>query len=134
MATECYTKLRSGCWRGVRQDDLVVRHGGDEFVVLLDTVALAATSRAPDRYCIAAEIRSPVALADGQLIVSASIGLAMAYEAAGIADLLEMADQAMYRVKRPADTRAFRRRIAASEAGARSFATSAITGALGHHR
>jgi diguanylate cyclase (GGDEF)-like protein/PAS domain S-box-containing protein len=85
--------------RCVRQDDLVVRYGGDEFVVLLDAVrSRQQVEHMVER--IATEIRSPVALADGQLIVSASVGLAMAYEAAGIADLLEMADQAMYRAKR----------------------------------
>jgi diguanylate cyclase (GGDEF)-like protein len=85
--------------RCVRQDDLVVRYGGDEFVVLLDAVrSRQQVEQMVER--IAAEIRTPIALAEGQLIVSASIGLAMAQEAAGVTDLLQVADQAMYRAKR----------------------------------
>ncbi len=83
----------------VRHDDLVVRYGGDEFVVLLDTVR----SRQQVEHLvarIAAEIRAPIALADGQLIATASIGVAMAHDAADAVELLEVADQAMYRAKR----------------------------------
>ena len=83
----------------VRHDDLVVRYGGDEFVVLLDTVR----SRQQVEHLvarIAAEIRALIALADGQLIATASIGVAMAHDAADAVELLEVADQAMYRAKR----------------------------------
>jgi diguanylate cyclase (GGDEF)-like protein/PAS domain S-box-containing protein len=83
----------------VRQDDLVVRYGGDEFVVLLHAVrSQQQVEQMVER--ISTEIRIPIALADGQLIVTASIGLAMAHDAAETHDLLETADQAMYRAKR----------------------------------
>jgi diguanylate cyclase (GGDEF)-like protein len=76
-----------------------VRYGGDEFVVLLHAVrSQQQVEQMVER--IATEIRIPIALADGQLIVTASIGLAVAHDAAETQDLLETADQAMYRAKR----------------------------------
>jgi predicted signal transduction protein with EAL and GGDEF domain len=84
--------------RVVRPDDTVARLGGDEFAVLLedfkgpqDLIALA--SRMADA------LRNPVFLAGKSVMVSGSIGIAIAAADDQTQDLLRNADVAMYRAK-----------------------------------
>lgn len=78
--------------------DALVRLGGDEFAVLLDGHdEVHATSVAAD---LVAALQRPLDVGGQQLIVSASIGIAVAHEPGAIANLLRWADIAMYRAKR----------------------------------
>ncbi|HSJ11006.1 MAG TPA: EAL domain-containing protein [Longimicrobiales bacterium] len=83
----------------VRQEDTVARIGGDEFAILLDTVAdAAAVTLVVDR--IREALREPFSAEAGDVGACASIGIALSlsgYEHAE--DLLRDADTAMYRAK-----------------------------------
>ena len=82
-----------------RATDTVARLGGDEFVVVVEgmrdgTEALAAVER------IFAALRAPVAVLDTELMVSASVGVALAPQDGATVDaLLAAADRAMYGAK-----------------------------------
>jgi diguanylate cyclase (GGDEF)-like protein len=83
-----------GC---LRSADTGARLGGDEFTVLLEDVsgemeALSVAER------IAAALRIPVVLQGHEIVVSASIGVAIGPTGPG-QDLLREADLAMYRAK-----------------------------------
>lgn len=82
-------------------DDLAVRLSGDEFAAIL-----TAPATGPRRDwstlidTISEAIAEPMTIGDRQLVVTASIGLAVADdESVDIADLLHQADLAMYRAK-----------------------------------
>jgi diguanylate cyclase (GGDEF)-like protein len=83
----------------VRSSDTVARIGGDEFVVVLDT--LRSTEHA-DRVArsIGASLSKPFAVSGNQIAISASVGLAI-YPAHGMdaQSLIKKADQAMYQAK-----------------------------------
>ena len=81
-----------------RPSDTVARLGGDEFAVLLENVhglddALAAAER------IRRLFDTPFDLDGSDVVVSASIGIAMALDSLDAEELLRRADLAMYRVK-----------------------------------
>ena len=84
----------------VRHGDLVVRLGGDEFVCLLQGVADAAPLRQLCAKLLEAVSR-PMKVADLQLLVCPSIGVAMCPQHGTAAkDLMACADAAMYAAKR----------------------------------
>jgi diguanylate cyclase (GGDEF)-like protein len=81
-----------------RPSDTVARLGGDEFAVLLEGIrglddALAAAERLRRRF------DAPFDLDGSQVVVSASIGVAVAHGFTDPVELLRRADLAMYRVK-----------------------------------
>ncbi|WP_332672577.1 bifunctional diguanylate cyclase/phosphodiesterase [Aromatoleum sp.] len=80
-------------------DGLIARLGGDEFTILLEH--LDAEHQAPD---IAARIqealKKPFRLGDRELLVSASIGIAISAAGATAIELMRNADIAMYDAKR----------------------------------
>ena len=83
----------------VRPEDMAVRLGGDEFVLLLENITEQSHVTAiADR--ISKNLKMPVMLAGREVIVTASIGIAMSqptHEQAN--DLLRDADVAMYQAK-----------------------------------
>lgn len=87
-----------GRLRGLlREGDLAVRWGGDEFVLLVGVGSVAESHAVADRVVTA--VRAPVRLADGRLVeVTASVGLATTTD--GTAGLVARADAAMYDAKR----------------------------------
>ena len=81
-----------------RPTDTVARLGGDEFAVLLEDLrglddALGAAERLRRRF------DEPFDLDGSQVVVSASIGVALAHDSLDPVELLRRADLAMYRVK-----------------------------------
>ncbi len=83
----------------VRSTDLVARLGGDEFAILTDDGPDLRRSRAMAERLVT-ELRVPYLLGEQQVIVTASIGIATARDAAGgAADLVRNADVAMYMAK-----------------------------------
>ena len=89
------TKLASN----VRQDDVVVRQGGEEFVILLRQCALApAADRANEIRCALQAMRTDIG--GLSLAVTASFGLAEWTGTNGFEDALYLADQALYLAKR----------------------------------
>ena len=84
----------------VRDGDHVVRFGGDEFVVLVEQVAARAEVE-PIIGRIHAVLAKPIALPDGEVTLSVSIGAAEASPEHHTAeDILSAADRAMYATKR----------------------------------
>jgi diguanylate cyclase (GGDEF)-like protein/PAS domain S-box-containing protein len=85
----------------VRQNDMIGRFGGDEFVVICEEADDAAVSRIAGR--IAAVIRDPIDGVSSDFPLSASVGVAVYQpgdaERATAAVMLRVADEAMYRSK-----------------------------------
>lgn len=83
----------------IRETDLAARLGGDEFVILLETV-----TGIPDAVAVAerilADLRSPLTVAQREVFISTSIGIALgAAHYTTAAEILRDADLAMYRAK-----------------------------------
>lgn len=86
----------AGCLRG---GDTVHRFGGDEFVIVLPDLPDATAAEPVARRLLAA-LERPVPVAEGELCVSASIGIAFYPDDGEDADtLLKHADAAMYQAK-----------------------------------
>jgi diguanylate cyclase (GGDEF)-like protein len=83
-----------------REDDTVSRYGGDEFLYLLmaiddDKHVMQIAQK------IAAAIQKPCTLSVGEVIVRSSIGISVYPKDGSTAvELIDSADQAMYRAKR----------------------------------
>jgi diguanylate cyclase (GGDEF)-like protein/PAS domain S-box-containing protein len=82
----------------LRPNDTVARLGGDEFTILLDGVTGAPeASRIAER--VQQVLRDPLHVADRELFVGASIGIALATGDATPEAVMRDADVAMYRAK-----------------------------------
>jgi predicted signal transduction protein with EAL and GGDEF domain len=81
----------------IRPGDIVARLGGDEFVVALPSASPVEAERIAARLLDA--FREPVVVAGRRLVVSTSIGIALADEGATAETLLRDADAALYLAK-----------------------------------
>jgi len=90
---EIATRLREA----VRPGDTVARFGGDEFVVVAEGVTRQAVEALADR--MASVVARPVPVAERQVFVTGSIGIAMSTGGDSPEVLLADADTAMYRAK-----------------------------------
>jgi diguanylate cyclase (GGDEF)-like protein len=83
----------------LRPGDTIARPGGDEFIIVLDDLATARDAKIIAEKMLAT-ITKPIRAADTDLVVSASIGIALAPDDGTITDdLLRNADAAMYVAK-----------------------------------
>ncbi|AGL18516.1 bifunctional diguanylate cyclase/phosphodiesterase [Actinoplanes sp. N902-109] len=81
----------------LREDDLVVRMGGDEFAVLVETAGQARMTAIVER--LAAALRRPVETDGHELLIGASIGSADGSGTTDPVEVLRRADIAMYAAK-----------------------------------
>lgn len=88
----------------IRREDIFIRHGGDEFVVLVQS------EQDVDALCdrILATFTQPIAIDSGELKMSASIGVAESADAGEATELLKRADIAMYEAKKRGKNQAVR--------------------------
>jgi diguanylate cyclase (GGDEF)-like protein len=83
----------------LRESDVVARLGGDEFVVILNDVGGREQTAAVARKILTA-LAEPVAMADRECCIGASIGIAMCPDDGDDAEMLiRNADEAMYEAK-----------------------------------
>lgn len=80
-----------------RDDDVVARVGGDEFVVLCR--GLGSTELEATRQRLEDAVSQPIGLDNGRVSVSVSIGVSMAYSADDLKSLIRRSDQDMYERK-----------------------------------
>jgi diguanylate cyclase (GGDEF)-like protein/PAS domain S-box-containing protein len=81
----------------IRPGDTVARFGGDEFVIVCDDVTTLETEQIAERVMTALNV--PCRIGDQELTITASLGVAVADEAATSESLLRDSDAAMYRAK-----------------------------------
>ncbi len=85
--------------RVTRENDLVCRQGGDEFVVLLDGIASCAEAELTATKLIEA-LQRPVEIGEHRILPGVSLGIALLPDHGENADgLMKAADTAMYRAK-----------------------------------
>jgi len=85
----------------VRDEDVIARFGGDEYVVVLVGIDAGGGLKVAERIRRAIEDHRFLSREGGRVRVTASIGLASHPEhAATKSELIDMADRAMYRGKR----------------------------------
>jgi diguanylate cyclase (GGDEF)-like protein len=83
----------------VRSEDVVVRMGGDEFVVVCESADPGEPASVAER--VRRAVEAPVRVNDRAFTISVSIGIAQVSENSGTSeDLVRRADLAMYRAKR----------------------------------
>jgi len=95
---EVLIELAQRLRRAIRPDDTAARVGGDEFVVLTDSVDSQAGLIIGRR--ISASVAEPIRVAGTEMTIGISIGIASATSSCRADEVLARADQAMFRAKR----------------------------------
>ena len=93
------TSVAARLRRVLRDGDMVARVGGDEFVVVLDSVRSVDDASAIAEK-LATTVAQPVRLGDSAVIPRVSVGVALVREGESAATALGAADRAMYEAKR----------------------------------
>lgn len=83
--------------RGARSEDMVIRVGGDEFIIIAGVRDEAASTQLAARVCEA--FTRPFLLDGRELAITASVGVATTSDVPGDLDLIEAADRALYEAK-----------------------------------
>ncbi|MEM9112510.1 MAG: diguanylate cyclase [Myxococcota bacterium] len=83
----------------VRSFETVARHGGDEFIILLEHIDSAEDAVVVARRVLGA-MHQPFAIPRLERAVGTSVGIALSEQEDNIESLIEKADHAMYRAKR----------------------------------
>ncbi len=100
MGDRLLTTLANRWQRCIRENDLLVRYGGDEFIVLLAGIRQQQEVEPIVNRLLAAATK-PIAVDGQQLQVGATIGIALAEDTSVSLDqLIATADRDMYRQKR----------------------------------
>jgi diguanylate cyclase (GGDEF)-like protein/PAS domain S-box-containing protein len=82
----------------VRNQDMVARHAGDEFIILIENVSKAETDIIAER--ILSTLVSPFSIMENEIFISASIGISIyPLDARDSETLIKNADAAMYDAK-----------------------------------
>lgn len=83
-----------------RKLDICCRYGGEEFIIILPSTELMLANQVAER-CRSLLEELPVELDDGQLQITASIGVAVCSDAGQLvaSQLIEHADQCLYKAK-----------------------------------
>ena len=82
---------------GVRENDIVARMGGDEFVVLMTNIDVSLVTELKDR--LRHLIESPIHVGQAMVQLGVSIGIAAAEPGTHTTDLIARADEAMFKDK-----------------------------------
>jgi diguanylate cyclase (GGDEF)-like protein/PAS domain S-box-containing protein len=99
VGDEVLVEIASRLVHCVRGCDTLARHGGDEYVVLLEEIADREQATSIGERVLAG-FTEPVRTAVGNILVSASIGIHVATDDDDYDSLLRAADGAMYEAKR----------------------------------
>lgn len=83
----------------MRDDDIVSRFGGDEFVIIMDNVDSLIASQRADRILL--ELKKPFTIFNQEMFLSGSIGISLSSSrgAKSVTTLMKQADVALYRAK-----------------------------------
>ena len=100
---ECLRQVATAMQANSRDADLVVRFGGEEFVVLIANASPEAAKPAAERIrCNVEALEIPNHGVSAQSVVTVSVGVAVLYPKVSLApaELLSQADDALYEAKR----------------------------------
>ncbi|GAA5171842.1 diguanylate cyclase domain-containing protein [Viridibacterium curvum] len=102
MGDELLRQFAARLQAAVRQTDTVARLAGDEFTVLLESLAMGADHAQDVARKIISAMQQPFQLGSTPVVMTTSIGIALYPPRAGISpdELLARADHAMYEAKR----------------------------------